>query len=161
MSVKLQNLPPRIANLRVDSRGFPVPWFVHWNRDGTPDFRIIGEGKFAEAVRMRRCWVCGGRLGKWLAFVIGPMCVLNRISGEPPCHKDCAIFAAKTCPFLTNPGMRRNAVRAMEGERVMHPDHIDRNPGVTAIWITQSYAVLPTGAHYVIEIGEHEEILWF
>lgn len=29
-----------------------------------------------------------------MTFVVGPMCELNRISGEPPSHRECAEFSA-------------------------------------------------------------------
>src|SRR5438132_506337 len=83
----------RISQLPIDDAGRPVPWFVAWV-DGKPEFRVVGPGKREEAYAKRKCWVCGQQLGSYLVFVIGPMCALNRISSEPPSHKDCAIFAA-------------------------------------------------------------------
>ena len=56
-------IPLSMQALPIDRRGFPVPWFVSWE-DGEPDFRVIGRGKIVQAVKQRRCWVCGGKLGR-------------------------------------------------------------------------------------------------
>src|SRR5215467_3774641 len=96
----LPPLPKRMLALPIDGRGYPVPWFVAWIR-GEPDFRVIKPGGAEIAYHRNLCWLCGQRLGTYKTFVIGPMCTLNRVSAEPPSHRDCAEFAAKACPFLT------------------------------------------------------------
>jgi hypothetical protein len=154
-------MPKRIARLPVSSRGFPVPWFVaHVNGDW--DFRVIAPGKTVQAIRQKRCWICGDVLGSYLCFVVGPMCTVSRTSAEPPSHAECGQYAAIACPFLTNPRMRRN-------EKDMHPDKIDapgqmilRNPGVTALWITKSYRLFNDGNDGVlIEMGDPTNVTWY
>lgn len=72
------DMPPRIARLPVNDAGYPVPWFVAWI-DGKPDFRVIGPAKLPKAVKEGRCWICGDKItGPTVAFVIGPMCAVNR-----------------------------------------------------------------------------------
>jgi hypothetical protein len=93
-----QPIPQRILSLPVQN-GHPVPWFVA-EVGGKYDFRIIDPTKFAPAIKHRRCWICGERLGSYLAFPIGPMCAINRTISEPPSHKACAEWAIKACPFL-------------------------------------------------------------
>lgn len=135
--VQFVNMPDRIAHLPRDSRGFPVPRFVPWI-DGVPEFRAFEPSWLTECVRHNRCWLCGGPLGRHLVFCIGPMCAVNRVNSEPPCHYDCAKFAATNCPFLIRPKMRRN-------EKDM-PEHVPaagvplkRNPGCCCLWITDGY----------------------
>src|SRR2546426_12752289 len=65
----LETLPPRLRKLRVDARGYPVPWFVAWidGPDGpetVPEFRAMDGRKFRAAVKQRLCWVCGEPLGR-------------------------------------------------------------------------------------------------
>ncbi len=125
----LPPLPLRITTLPVDERGFPVPRFVAWI-DGKPDFRVVDPRQRARAVRLNRCWICGEAFGAHKAFVVGPMCVVNRVSSEPPSHRECAVFAAQACPFLTLPRARRrdaNLPATGEPPGVM----LTRNPGVT------------------------------
>jgi hypothetical protein len=161
----------RIANLPRDSRGFPVPWFVQWFSDGKagepgvgePDFRAADERKFVRAIKERRCWVCGQPLGQYMAFVIGPMCAVNRVTAEPPCHLDCATFSAIGCPFLSQPRMRRN-----EKEMPEHKDApgfmITRNPGATCVWVTKSFSTFRPhkgGSGLMFFLHPPTSVVWF
>jgi ferredoxin len=130
---RFPNAPDRIAALPVDHRGFPIPWFVAW-QDGKPVFPAMDPEKMAKAIKDSRCWVCGQPLGRYKVYVVGPMCIANRVSSEPPSHLDCARFAAENCPFLANPNMKRVPIEKYEGTTenvagIMIP----RNPGVTAV----------------------------
>jgi hypothetical protein len=131
------DMPARIAKLPRDERGFPVPSFVEWI-DGKPDFRVISAKHMSRAVNQNRCWLCDGMLGRYKAFVVGPMCAVNRINSEPPSHYECARFAARNCPFLTRPLAKRNE-RDLPARREAAGLPIDRNPGCCAIWITRTY----------------------
>jgi hypothetical protein len=158
-------VPERIARLPVSPSGYFVPWFVWWKDDGTPDFRVIAPGKVEAAYHQRRCWVCGDRLGRHLSFVAGPMCGINRTSAEPPSHRDCAIFAAVACPFLSQPKMRRND-KGLPVDRVNNEGALDRNPGVSMVWTTGSYKPFTVntttgGKGNLFTMGEPEEVLWF
>ena len=134
----------RIAKLPHDKRGFPVPWFCAWDGD-TPLFPVMDPAKLVQAIRQDKCWVCGEKLGKYKTFVIGPMCCINQITSEPPCHKDCAEFSAKYCPFLTRPKMRR--IVTQDGTYLDQPTvkpagiMLEHNPGATALWTATSYRV--------------------
>lgn len=140
-------LPSRIAALPIDARGYPVPWFVPWLADGTPEFRAMDIEKWGLAVRDRRCWICGGPLGRWLTFPVGPMCGINRTSAEPPSHLDCATWSACNCPFLSRPQMRRREDETFGPELAKEQAGfaITRNPGVTLVWTTRSYEVFHDG----------------
>ena len=102
-------MPPRVAVLPVNKAGYPVPWFVDRDADvnGQPDFRYADPRKLDRAIAYSLCWVCGQRRGVHASFVIGPMCSVNRVSAEPPCHLDCAIYSARACPFVANRKMVR------------------------------------------------------
>jgi hypothetical protein len=151
--------PLRIRRLPTDRHGRPVPWFVHWQDDGVPDFRVIGLDKVSDALKFRLCWVCGRPRGAFQAFVIGPMCAVNRVSGEPPCHRDCAVFSAQACPFLTTPNMIRRG-RGLE-EHVTMPGHIARNPEAAVVWVTRSSRPFQNGPGLLFDLGEPTEVLWF
>lgn len=159
--------PERIAKLPTDEKGRYVPWFVAWP-DGKPDFRCVDAPKIIEAVRSRLCWVCGERLGKYLAFTIGPMCAINHISSEPPSHKECAIYSARVCPFLTTPRMHRRERDLPEGVTDPAGISIRRNPGVVLVWVTTTYQsiVIPdsnggVGSGVLFQIGDLSEAFWF
>jgi hypothetical protein len=156
-------LPPRIAALPVDpDRHFPIPWFVAYV-NGKPEFRAMDGRKLAAAVKEKRCWVCGDRLGKKLAFLVGPMCAVNRISGEPPSHPGCATFSAKYCPFLSRPAMERRRDEKFDALGTESAGFlIERNPGVNLVWTTLSYKVVSDGNKGVLfQMGEPVDLAWF
>ena len=132
----LPPLPPMMERLPIDPRGFPVPWFVS-KIDGEWNFQAVDPRKVMGAHTGGICWICGGKLHRNRAFVIGPMCAVTRTNSEPPSHVQCATFAARACPFLTKPRMRRMPVG--EGMRDAPGLMLDRNPGVCLVWTTHSY----------------------
>ncbi|HEY2851160.1 MAG TPA: hypothetical protein VGI97_14880 [Gemmatimonadaceae bacterium] len=152
-------IPERIAKLAVDHRGYPVPWFVAWF-DGTPDFRVIDTPKLAIAHNQSRCWICGERLGAWLAFVVGPMCAVNRVSSEPPSHRECAEFAARTCPFLTMPKAQRREAGTPAETQPSAGVGLKRNPGVALVWVTKDYGVMRVASGVLFRIGAPRETIW-
>ena len=154
-------MPDRIRNLPVSPKGFPVPWFVAWI-EGSPDFRVIAEGKIKRAVEQKRCWVCGQPTGRFLAMTLGPMCAINRTISEPPSHRECAVYSALACPFLANPRMRRREVGMPEEAREMPGNGIKRNPGAVAVWITQGYRPFKVpGGGVLFTFDDPDEVLWF
>lgn len=132
---ELPELPRYIQRLPVDRRGYPVPWFVAWI-DGEPEFRVTKPNAATEAWTRDLCWVCGGKLGRFRVFAIGPMCAVNRVSAEPPSHLDCATFSVKGCPFLVRPHMRRRENDLPPGVVEPGGHMIRRNPGVMLLWVT-------------------------
>lgn len=155
-------IPPRMRKLPVSDRGYPIPWFVHYVPEtGESDFRVIGRGKLFTAHSKKLCWLCGEKLGTYLCFTIGPMCTVNRVSAEPPSHRECAEYATKACPFLTQPRMKRNEADMPEEGRPPGGMMIKRNPGATALWITKSYQVIKAEGGVVFQIGDPTEVQWW
>lgn len=154
--------PERVRRLPVDpERQYPIPWFVAWV-DGKPEFRVADAEKFALAVRQRLCWVCGETLGRNMAFVIGPMCSINRISGDPPSHLDCAEFSVKACPFLTKPQMVRRENELPDGVVDAAGCMLPHNPGATLIWVTRGYSLVPDHkGGRLFGIGDPESVSWW
>jgi hypothetical protein len=157
---ELPALPARIAALPVDARGYPVPWFVAW-LDGKPEFRAMDPQKLRLAVRERRCWVCGETLDRVMTFVIGPMCTVNRVSAEPPSHRECAEFSARACPFLTRPHMVRREAGLPDGCQDAPGLAIKRNPGVVCLWDTVKYTLLHELNGVLFRIGDPRRVSWY
>lgn len=153
-------LPDRMRNLPTDKHGRPVPWFVAYI-DGAPDFRVIRADGIGEALKFNLCWICGKQLGKYAAFLIGPMCAVNRVSAEPPSHRDCAQYAAQACPFLATPNMKR---REDLPEGTVEPGGImlKRNPGVALVWVTRRWHLFrdPKGQP-LFDIGSPDQTYWY
>lgn len=98
--------PPAIAALPI-VRGYHVPWFVLW-QNGEPEFRKADIKKFVCALRERRCWICGEPLRSGVGvFVLLSTIAPSMIAPEPPCHRECAKYAVKVCPYLALPHSKR------------------------------------------------------
>jgi hypothetical protein len=153
-------IPDRIKALPVSPKGFPVPWFVAW-ANGVPDFRVIDTPKIAKAVKQRLCFTCGQPLGVNLAVTIGPMCAINRTISEPPSHRDCAVFSATACPFLSNPKTKRNTRDLPDDIQDAAGFGIKRNPGAIAVWITRDVRLFKVDNGVLFRFGDPSEVLWF
>lgn len=156
-------MPPDIARLPIHPKlRMPLPWFC---QQDPPDFRIIRPGAMVEAHRGKLCWITGlPRFEKRMAFVVGPMCVISGTSAELPSRIEPARYAAHACPFLANPKMKRNGANMPEdtipGAGIM----IERNPGVVAILVTDSYEPFaPRGGQegVLIAMGEPLWVEWY
>lgn len=158
-------MPAQIGRLPRNKAKYPVPWFVAF-LDGVPDFRVIRPAGIQQALAQKLCWVCGLPFQRQedRAFVIGPMCAVNRVSAEPPSHRDCAVYSATHCPFLTTPNMTRRERRMPEGAANPAGTMIRRNPGVALVWMTgyKSWSVFDDGdGGTLFNIGEPKAALWF
>jgi hypothetical protein len=152
-------VPPRLARRPVNNRGFPVPWFATELPGPDWNFVQIDPRKIVRAHRAKLCWICGEPLGRFVCFVIGPMCSVNRVSAEPPSHRDCAEYAVRACPFLARPRMRRVEVESFTPPSGLMIEH---NPGANLIWVTKSYKVISDGGGGILfRIGAPVETLWF
>lgn len=158
----LPPLPERMAQLPLDARGYPIPWFVA-NVDGKRDFRVADGDKLRRAVRFRLCFQCGEKLGRLMTFVIGPMCAINRVIAEPPNHKECATFAATACPFLSLPKAQRREAN-LPTENISEPGGVmlKRNPGAVCLWTTLRFTIFfDAGDKILFKLGDPEEVLWY
>ena len=157
---ELEPLPARMRGLVVH-RGYPTPFFVAW-QNGAPEFRAMDPDKLVRCIQERLCWVCGEPLGVHLVFVVGPMCGLNRISAEAPCHLDCARWSCRNCPFLSRPHAHRRDSDLVEGEYHDAPGlAIKRNPGVTLLWTARSYSLIQVGHGVLFQLGEPTATEWW
>jgi len=156
----LPPLPKRWAHLPLNEKGYPVPKFVAWV-DGKADFRVSDYRHLVKCINKQVCWLCGDTLGKYKVFVIGPMCAVNRVSGEPPCHRECAEYAVITCPFMVRPKAVRREANLPEDTTDPAGVSIPRNPGVTLLWITDTYSVQKEPNGVLFRIGNPIETLWY
>jgi hypothetical protein len=158
--IRQLEMPERFRHLPLSDEGYPIPFFVPYY-GGKPEFRGFDPDKLRACVKLKRCWLCGEPLGRFMVFTIGPMCAVNRVSAEPPSHYDCALYATKACPFLSQPRMRRN-------EKDM-PDHLEaagimlrRNPGVTLLWVTRHYRPFKDGQGGVLfNVGDPHRVEFY
>lgn len=159
-------MPPAIERLpRQEGTGYPIPWFVA-EVNGKADFRVVRAERIPIAIRERRCFVCGGLLIGLYAmtpratFPVGPMCTVNRTSAEPPSHRACAHWSAQVCPFLFKPGKERRATNVPERAEAAAGISIPRNPGVVALWESNTWYPERVDKGILFKIGEPLAVTW-
>jgi hypothetical protein len=153
-------MPDRIKKLALTPTGFPTPWFASHGEHGR-DLVNADPEKLRQAIRFQKCWVCGEQLGKYKCFCIGPMCVVNRITAEPPLHESCGMYSVRACPFLNNPRMRRNEAARVE-DGVVAGEMIERNPGVIVVWIAETFRIEPDPRGYpLFNIGKPTRVEYY
>jgi hypothetical protein len=154
-------MPDRIKRLPLTATGYPVPWFAAWI-DNVPDLRCVRPNGIKIAYERKICWVCGEPLGRNFAMTLGPMCAVNRTISEPPSHRECSIYSAQACPFLSNPRMRRNA-RDLPEHETAPGNGILRNPGAICVWVTRGFKPFSAndGSGTLFTFDDPSETLWF
>jgi hypothetical protein len=156
-----------MEKLPIDKRGYPIPWFVDY-LNGEPEFRAMDRRKFRRAINDRLCWVCGSALFGEEVFAIGPMCAVNRISSEPPSHRECALYSVRNCPFLSKPQMHRRTDEQIEKIKVPSAGvMVERNPGVMLLWYTRRHSLLtvhnqpPAVDGILFQLGRAFKLEWY
>ena len=160
LRTNLPPLPPKMRSLPIDRRGYPVPFFVALI-DGEPDHRVVEPEALQACVRDNRCWLCGGYLGAFKAFVIGPMCSITRTISEPPSHLECAQYAAIACPFMTRPMAKRREANMPDGVRPPPGNGLTRNPGAVCVWVTKKHKPFRAGTGLLFDIGDPDSTHWY
>ena len=154
-------MPGRIRSLPRGPRGYPIPWFVGTGPGGQPDVRVQDPGSFRRALAESLCWVCGQRLPKRVAFVLGPVRAINRVTADPPSHEECVEYSVKVCPFLAAAPGQPAAAGGPAWERS------DVGAGGSVVWVTGLAGVSlfrPAGAREsqrLVEFGNPVRVTWW
>ena len=155
-------IPKRMKHLPISDTGFLTPWFVPRDQNGQPVPQAADPAKRHRAYRNSLCWCCGQALGIHMAFILGPMCLVNRVTAEPASHRECAEYAVRACPFLSKPRMKRNPTTPTEHKVPSAGIMIERNPGVVLIWMTRFYKPFrDRDGGVLFSVGEPDEVLFY
>lgn len=154
-------VPPRVAKRPVQN-GYPVPFFVVKLKTGLYDFRVLDLSKVQSAIRFKLCWICGEPLGAYQAFLGGPLMAVNRASGEGPCHRDCALYAVRVCPFMVHGAEFRTNGLPIGSVTQMQQLGLGgiKNPGVSVFWVTK-HVTRETSLSHLWKLGAAEEVSWW
>jgi hypothetical protein len=95
----MSEIPSFLSHLKQYGE-YPVPFVQMWI-DGKPDFRVIDPVKVVECMEQKLCAICGVKLGEFCWFIGGESCKHNKLFLDAPMHEQCAVFASKTCPFVS------------------------------------------------------------
>lgn len=152
-------MPPEIAALPRHKSGYPVPWFCPVV-DGEPDLKLLDARKQLQAIRERRCAICGQPVGYWIAFITGPLGVQNRVVTDPGMHEACARYAVQVCPFIARPGARRAAHKHPDSEPAI--GGVVERPDRVAVYVTRHYtAFSPDGRQALIRMAPAARVEWY
>lgn len=96
-------IPKQMQTLPLTDGGYLKPWFVK-----ADDFRVTDGDKAWLSVSKKACWICGNPFDTPVYAMVGDaMSAVIRIYREPPCHKECAEYAMRVCPFILYPNAKR------------------------------------------------------
>lgn len=119
-------MPVAVAALPRDRRGYPAPVTVPW-AGGKPLFSSVSVARQLIIGKLRLCGICGNALEDgepyysvgdadkadlYEALLGSPAHVMGNISQEPGGHRECIIYAAIACPYLTSDGDRRTGANS-------------------------------------------------
>lgn len=130
-------IPPIMQHLKIDERGYPIPYFVPII-EGKPDFRYQDSRKKDACMKHNLCSICGKKLYKksyW--FISGPMGLRNQIASDAPMHEDCARFSIDACPHLALQKAERRS-EVTNSEQALAPG----KPAVIFLIKTDKYALV-------------------
>jgi hypothetical protein len=167
-------IPDRMKHLKLDPRGYPIPYGVAIDRDGVAHFAINDEAVRQHIIREGLCSICGTKLfrGRWL---IGGALSAFTVQGaflDPPMHDECAHFSLQTCPYLAAPRYGREigkakAKTASIGQDYVLAEHEDAKAGrpsgdlfialmtVRVETVNDGQYIKPRGVYRKIEFWQH------
>jgi hypothetical protein len=120
MNYREVEMPPRIAVLDRDHRGYPIPFVVTRNEDGRPYFAANDSRKTLAAAIHKLCHICGQELPPDPWFVGGPGNALGNgdkaVYIDGPLHQECMHYALRVCPYLTQLMSRPLELQAMRAK---------------------------------------------
>lgn len=163
-SIAIPDLMKGLAKgLAKDVRGYPIPFTVKFGPDGLPDFRVVDENRWLEAVTERRCGICGGRLHGHVAFVGGPRSMRHSLFYDAAMHPGCARYAVQVCPFIAapkfaysraEPNMPGVSIVTLETATTTRPDYF-------GLGITRGFTVVQNGPEPALKAYEWAGVEWW
>jgi len=101
-------IPEQMQHLKLDSRGFPIPFVVLVDKTGKPHFTVNAIEMQMRCLQENLCHVCGKGLYGPAWFAGGPLSAFHPhgtyIDGAM--HGDCMHYAMQVCPYLAAPNYR-------------------------------------------------------
>ncbi|WP_188299199.1 hypothetical protein [Streptomyces sp. CBMA156] len=141
----LARLPERMPELPVDPRRkLPIP-AVSQHGD-SHDFTAINGEQSLWLAQQRRCAICGGDLGYWVAFLGGEKTFQLRGYSDPPMHPACAEASLTLCPHLRLERARRASENHALAGATTGAGWMEAKPQRWVLGITRSYDILMSPA---------------
>ena len=116
-------IPDRMKKFPLWKGKYPMFYTLSKNADGTPNFKAVSRSKQIEAIGKNLCHICGEKLTLPYWFILLGEEVEHRHTRDGPMHRECAVYAGQTCPFLSNPYARRTFIKPEGLSSVEMMDH--------------------------------------
>lgn len=113
-------IPPTMAHLPRDKRGYPIPTMVMRDDQGLPHFQVNDEERRQEVIQKELCSICGKKLFRGRFLVGGPASALHEDGRyiDPPMHRECAEYSLMVCPYLAAPKHMKRLTSEQVHDRV-------------------------------------------
>jgi hypothetical protein len=108
-------IPPKLRMRPKDPRGYPIPYIVTVDLEGSAFFILNDAEKVHLAISRGLCGLCGTKL-EFDRWVIGGAGAAFHEQGaylDPPVHHDCGEYALRVCPFLATSYSRRLEMKGL------------------------------------------------
>jgi hypothetical protein len=110
-------LPVRMRSCARDHRGYPIPFLM------MPDSQISIDGeKLMVCLGQKLCMICGKKLDNKKWFIGGQATARNRLFNDPAMHEECARYALRVCPFLSNQEMKYRTSKSYPEDATFYTD---------------------------------------
>lgn len=118
-------IPPRMRNLPMDPRGYPIPAGVLIDDKGKAHFTINDQLKRQHHIRNDLCPICGDKLlrGRWTLGGPASAFLAEGAYIDPPMHFECYRYAVQVCPYLAAPNYSKRIEARTIGKGDMK-DHL-------------------------------------
>jgi len=176
-------MPPRIAKLPRDARGYPVPYIVMRDKTGKPLFAANDADLVHRCLKQKLCPTCGEKLGKEKWFIGGPNSAFhpNGAYIDSAEHYECATYSLQACPHLSRPDhqqylsekvIAKMQTRVDEAQLLIDPTMTPGRPDVFVLVMSfgqqfkpapigQNPYVVPLRPYHAVEFWQHGERLAF
>lgn len=119
-------IPDQMRHLKVDPRGYAIPWSVVMDTGGTAHFAIADEEKRRKAINHSICSLCGKGLPMKRWFIGGAKPAFHPMGAylDPPMHRVCSHYALQVCPYIAAPSYAKEIamVKAKARQEFLPPE---------------------------------------
>jgi hypothetical protein len=161
------NVPiPDLMKDRPLYHDLPIPYSTFVGPDGAPDFKVVDEKLRRKCMVEGLCALCGKPLTKNLiVFIGGPKCVESRTFFDPAVHKECALYAVKVCPYLSDADWdyaKQQPRHLGKGQTVIsvHEEISPHRPDRLAVYYCRSYDMVRMGRTWYAKAGRTFRVDW-
>jgi hypothetical protein len=153
----MPNMPPipdRMKRFPLWKGMFPIFYTVARTPEGKPEFRKVSRARQIEAERKGLCHLCGQTLWTPFWFICYDQEVKIGRSKDGPMHKECAEYACKACPFLSQPGYVGHDPREASKNNPLVLAYLDKHPQMDAPPVRPARMALCSASRYKSDLTD-------